>query len=313
MNPIDLGVSARTAPLPERKLFETFLPGLLGLSGSGRTGDLLTFSLTPDFLRLTLSLALPSTSPAEVEWHAFLDKLTLALSSGKKEISLVVRKEPQFLLWTFNGASGWSKTFTSRLVDSEKNSLLLKSTEDVPDASGGLTVSFSLSPEALRQGETPTTAVSRPPVEGGSRSSLVPAGGLVVAYPSWVPGKTVECSIRWFQERPDDRGPKDRKSGGEAVNFEKISFSLDIPWDDRPKGMSRDGGGEGETHMVRILGLFDQRGSITLTARHAPDSFRNQLESLQAILEKSLSVYPGVSLSLVFSSAFPGTKGQGTS
>jgi hypothetical protein len=313
MDPIDLAISARTAPFPDKKFFETFLPRLLGLSGSGRAGDLLTFSVTPDLLRLTLSLAPSSPAPAEIEWQAFLDELTLAPSSGKKELSLVVRKEPQFLLWTFKGASGWSKTFTSRLVDAGKNSLFLKSTEVVSGASGGLTVSFSLVPEALRQGATPKGPLSRLPVEGGSRSAFVPAEGPVVAYPSWVPGKTVECAIRWCKERPEDRGLKERKSGEDAERIEKISFSLDIPWDDRPKGMSsREGDGEDVPRMVRILGLFDRNGSIALTARHAPDSFRDHLESLQAILEKSLALYPGVSLSLVFSSAVLGTDG-GTS
>jgi hypothetical protein len=106
----------------------------------------------------------------------------------------------------------------------------------------------------------------------------------VVVWPAFVPGQTVEFSVRWVS--PDEMEEKSASSG--ETRGREIVFTLDIPWEEP--------GGGGKS--VRLMGRFHPQGSIELSSSTLPDSFRRHLLSRREILEESLRIFPGVSLGL---------------
>jgi hypothetical protein len=135
--------------------------------------------------------------------------------------------------------------------------------------------------------------------------------GPVFAYPSWVPGKTVEFSVRWIEDNEEEEhsGKKEKFADGRKEVAGRLSFSLDIPWHEEPAVSSGQRPGRptppgSRKRTIRLVGLYDRSGSsITLISRNVPDSFRARWEELAESLSKSLAIYPGVSLSMSFLSA----------
>ena len=78
----------------------------------------------------------------------------------------------------------------------------------------------------------------------------------------------------------------------------RFSFSLDIPWTPGPGET-----GAGCDLTVRLAGVYDTEGTLTLSSRDAPDSFLRHFEALVPALASNLAAYPGVRLGTSFGRA----------
>jgi hypothetical protein len=307
MDPIDPRISAWTLRESEKNLPDTFLLSLVALSRQGRPGEILRISLPLDLVRRALSVPEISRGPLNLQFQSpevrsALERLAI---SDEGDLSLLIAKRENVLIWTFTGRSGMARTFSSPLVDREQIPILLKNAYPA-DGGQGPWMSVPLNGPS---GQEKDPGIIRGPQ--GPPPSDLRSGGPVVAFPSWVPGKTVEFSVRWSDGRPEENElPEHEKNGRSGAGSGKISFSLDIPWPSPVEERSRHGADSGPaTRMIRLLGLFDRAGTMTLTARNAPESFRAHLESLYDSLSRSLLTYPGISLQITFQGPGPIERG----
>jgi hypothetical protein len=124
---------------------------------------------------------------------------------------------------------------------------------------------------------------------GGAKGS-----GPVMAWPAFIPGQTIEFSVRWVS--PEEAEGESTAPG--QVGRGDIVFTLDIPWAD-PEG-------SGQSKSVRLMGRYQMAGSVELSASALPESFRHHLLARRGILEESLRTFPGVALRLLLPGADAG-------
>ena len=221
-------------------------------------------------------------------------------SKGGPRIHVSVTRHDDSLEWTFTGKESIAQ-FRSDLLRSRTEGVALLALETPsspsspsPSTPGGIPPSR---PEPWFLGKVDTMAGE--PEEGarvfGAGSLRLGGGaggargaGPVVVWPAFVPGQTVEFSVRWVA--PDDLEEKALPSP--QTTGREIVFTLDIPWVE-PGG---EGGEAGKS--VRLMGRFHPKGSIEISSSTIPDSFRRHLLSRREILEESLRIFPGVTLGL---------------
>ncbi|MGC8529344.1 MAG: hypothetical protein ACP5OP_04000 [Leptospirillia bacterium] len=221
-------------------------------------------------------------------------------SKGAPRIHVSVTRHNDSLEWLFTGKES-SAQFRSDLLRSRTEGVALLALETpsapapLPPSTGGGEAPgrsepwFSGRLEDLPQ----ESAEGEGAFKAGSLRLTGGAGGPrgagpVVVWPAFVPGQTVEFSVRWVAS---DEG-KETSVLSEAPEGREIVFTLDIPWDE-----AREKGGNARKN-VRLMGRFHPKGSIELSSSGMPDSFRRHLLSRKGILEESLRIFPGVTLGL---------------
>jgi len=213
--------------------------------------------------------------------------LDSAASSAKKaSVDVAVTRKGDHLEWVFS-AKGSTIHFFSPLLLSRHEAVGLELRESAP----GTAPTTPLSPPLEKEGRWQSGSLPSLPEElrgeesvnerGALRSHGTLGAGPVVAWPAYLPGRTIEFSVRWYV--PEGEGGEGKKSAA-------ISFTLDIPWEG-PDGKS-------PKESIRLMGQFLPKGGISLTGRSLPQSFCDHVFARQSLLEESLRVYPGTSLTL---------------
>ena len=278
-----------------------FLLRLLDLSRGASSGASVLASFSPAILER----ALTSEGAGPLRFLPLSPPLTRSLervlsspdpSKGGGRIHVSVTRQDDSLEWIFTGKESIAQ-FRSDLLRSRTEGVALLALETpssppsvLPSEAGS---NPSLPSEPWFSGSL--EGMPQEPAEGervfGTGSLRVSGGaggargaGPVVVWPAFVPGQTVEFSVRWVS--PDEMEEKSASSG--ETRGREIVFTLDIPWEEP--------GGGGKS--VRLMGRFHPQGSIELSSSTLPDSFRRHLLSRREILEESLRIFPGVSLGL---------------
>lgn len=288
MDPVGQSQSPPSPPRDSRP-FE-LLFWLLDLSKAALPRGTVKTSLSPEILAKAFFggdspgplrfLPLPP-GPAKL-----LEKMLDSASSSTKKSSIdvvVVRKE-NHLEWLFSSKGGGLR-FVSPLLRSRHEAIGLEPS----DLGTGESPPASPSPPVDKGSPWQSGSLPSLPEEGRSEESVNERGALrshgslgagpVVAWPAYLPGRTIEFSVRWYV--PEGEGGEEGRA---------ISFTLDIPWEG-PDGNS-------PKESIRLMGQFLQKGEMTLSGRALPQSFCDHVEARGPLLKQSLRVYPGIDLTL---------------
>lgn len=283
-------------PFPQEMLADLAVK-LLDLSGS--SAPPLRLFLSGETLSRLLS---PSGLPLPALRIALLPAARSAVSDLGGAAALTVLREPSRLLFDLL-VPGRSPVFlSSPLLLPGQDTLLL-----APAAPRSATAGNPS--DAGLTGPAPSVFRNEPETGGRGESRIVPdlpaprsgnAAPPVSVFPAWIPGRTLECSVRWVDLPP----PEERSHPGKDATHSpsgpgrmpgRFSFSLDIPWTPGPGEA-----GAGCAAMVRLAGVYDTEGAMTLSSRDAPDSFRRHFEALVPALASNLAAYPGIRLGTFF-------------
>ena len=288
-----------------------FLLRVLDLSKGGVAGASVAATFTPSLLERALAAEgvgplrfLPLPPPLSRPLLRVLSSPDL--SSGAPRIKLLVTRHENSLEWTFSGKD-LQTTFRSDLLQSRSGAVALQPwTEPSPTTSSPV---FSdgrtplQGPDGWLSGTL--SSLSEESVSGdrvfgaGTLRGTVGAGGVkgsgpVMAWPAFIPGQTIEFSVRWVSAEEAEGESKALGQGGRG----DIVFTLDIPWAD-PEG-------SGQSKSVRLMGRYQREGTLALSASALPESFRHHLLARRGILEESLRTFPGVALRLMLPGADEG-------